>query len=322
MKDNNLIFLICQPRSGSSMIQQLLLNSEEIDSVPEPWQMLSLVHTYKVSNIQSNYNPNYTAINYVNYLESTENGLIDFKEKIKELALDIYSKQTGFNHFFLDKTPRYYHIIEELYDLFPNAKFIFLVRNPLAVFASILDYNFNGDYRKMLASNDRLDDLFLAPKLIHKQAKSNPNCITLKYEDVLSDTANQLSRVFEYLNIDMPKASLNYKIDASFQNTNAVDSKSLDSHSKPTSDYLNAWKTSIDSTQKQRLAQEYLKKIDANLESYFDYNLKEIEKTLMAHKPTKNSIFNLGLEILKQTDSQLSLKDVIKKRVFLKLKRE
>lgn len=319
MNDNNLVFLICQPRSGSSMIQQLMLNSEEIDSVPEPWQMLSLVHTFKITNIKSNYNPNYTSINYVNYLESTDNGLINFKKKIKELALALYSQHTKPNHFFLDKTPRYYHIIEELYELFPNAKFIFLVRNPLSVFASILDYNFNGDYRRMLASNDRLDDLFLAPKLIQKHTKLNPNCITLKYEDVVNDTANQLSRIFDYLNIDKPIASLNYKIDTSFQNTNAVDSKSLDSHSKATSNYVNAWKTSIDSTQKQKLAQEYLKNLDAELESYFNYDLKEIEKTLMAHKPTKNSIFNLGLDILKKTDSQLSLKDIIKKRLFLKL---
>ena len=35
MEEDKLIFLISQPRSGSSMLQQLLINSKEIESAPE-----------------------------------------------------------------------------------------------------------------------------------------------------------------------------------------------------------------------------------------------------------------------------------------------
>ena len=40
--------------------------------------------------------------------------------------------------YFLDKTPRYYLILKELEQVFPDAKFIFLFRNPVQIYASML----------------------------------------------------------------------------------------------------------------------------------------------------------------------------------------
>ena len=48
--------------------------------------------------------------------------------------------------YFLDKTPRYYLVIPELYCTFPKAHYIFLLRNPVAVLCSILETREKKDW--------------------------------------------------------------------------------------------------------------------------------------------------------------------------------
>lgn len=316
--ENKLIFLISQPRSGSSMLQQLILNSAKVESVPEPWFMLNLIYTYKENDISSAYNPNYAVINFKNYLKNTEDGICEFKNRIKSLALSLYKTGVAGN-MFLDKTPRYYHIIEELHDLFPSAKFIFLTRNPLNVFSSILDYNFKGNYAKFLYSNDRLDDLFLAPKLISKGIRSYPNNIVVKYEDIVNNPKKEIEKIFNYLEVDIPKNSDNYCIDPKFDNTTSVDTKSLHLHRVPSRNYLDSWKKSMNTTQKKILALDYINKLKASKDSCFNYNLDEILIYLKKHRPQKRTIFNLNLGYFITKEENLSLLQIIKKRIFIKL---
>ena len=322
MKGEQLIFLISQPRSGSSLLQQLILNSNEISSTPESWQMLSLIHTYKSTSINHGYNPKYTSINFLEYLNTIENGLDLFKQKIKTLALKLYAFKEDDSSYFLDKTPRYYHIIEELYELFPKAKFIFLVRNPLSVFASMLDYNFNGKYFKFLSAPDRIDDLFLAPNEICKFVKFHDNHILVKYEKLVKNPDKELRKIFNYLSLDLPKNASNYFVDEVFRLTNSIDTKSLTKNNKPTDEYLDSWKKILDTSQKKKLAIGFLNELQTKHSDYFDYNLDLILKDLQKHKPQKKYLLNLSYDLISKSDVELGLFKLIKKRLILKFQRQ
>ncbi|WP_104734339.1 sulfotransferase family protein [Hanstruepera ponticola] len=322
MQENQLLFLISQPRSGSSLLQQLLLNSEQIFSVPEPWMMLSLIHTYKSTSISSSYNPNFTASNFISFLELTDNGLKDFKSQIKELALETYNIRKPFKGYFLDKTPRYYHILEDLNELFPNAKYVFLVRNPLSVFASMLDYNFNGKYFKFLSSSDRMDDLFLAPKNISNFANKHNKHILIEYEKLVKNPELELKKIFNYLSLEVPKNMLTYNLEETFSETKSIDTKSLKKHQQATDNYIDSWKKIIDTSQKKELALGYLKELQKSYPDYFEYDLNTIITNLKKHKPKKSYIFNSSFELLTKKDEELSLGRLIKKRLILKLQRE
>lgn len=318
MNDSKLIFLISQPRSGSSLLQQLLLRSDRISSTPESWQMLQLVHTYKLSNNDGGYNAKQASINFNRYLNEADDGLKLFKEYIRKLGLSLYQDRTHQGNYFLDKTPRYYHIIEELNDLFPSAKFIFLVRNPLSVFASILDYNFKGDYKSFLSMEDRQNDLFLAPKKIGEAIHNNHTFV--RYEDLISDPQKELKRLFDYLEIDMgDKDFSSYTIEGKFKDSNAIDSKSLKEHQSPVTNYLDSWKEVIDTVQKKRLASEYLQKL-GKVDAYTNvYNIDDIIRTLDAHTHVKKSYFNLSFDYFTIPEKELSIPQLLKKRMYLKL---
>lgn len=282
----NLIFLISQPRSGSSLLQQLLLNSNMIYSTPEPWFMLSLVYFYKLPNLSGNYNPNFCQINFMRYLEKEQIELDKVKKKIKNLALDFYamSKVTK-DQYFLDKTPRYYHIIDDLMEIFPKAKFILLQRNPLSVFSSILSYNFKGNYKAFLNSEDRIYDLFAAPHKIlkHKNCENN-RCIYIKYEDLIAQPDIQMHKLFRFLEAKIPGNISEYQIDRKFLDSDAVDKKSLHHHSKPVSEYVDSWKNSIDTVAKKQCAKEYLSILGKNAVVNLGYSFDRILTDLSAHK--------------------------------------
>ena len=82
MADSKLIFLISQPRSGSSLLQQLLMLHPDIDSTPESWQMLTLIHTYKPTDTSEGYNPNFATKNFIRDLESIPGGMKKFRDII------------------------------------------------------------------------------------------------------------------------------------------------------------------------------------------------------------------------------------------------
>jgi len=52
----NLIFLISQPRSGSTLLQKILNTHSQIISASEPWIMLNPVYALRSSGIKAEYN--------------------------------------------------------------------------------------------------------------------------------------------------------------------------------------------------------------------------------------------------------------------------
>lgn len=317
MNGNQLLFLISQPRSGSSMVQQLLLNRDEISSSPEPWQMLSLIFTYKKHRVDTGYNPKFAVNNFNRFLNSTEMKLQGYKNRLQTLALELYNEKRDGSIYFLDKTPRYYHIITELYDLFPDAKFIFLVRNPLSVFSSILDYNFKGDYFEFLKSQDRLDDLFLAPKTIQKALDEQSNFISINYEDAVLSSEETINKICGYLSIPESKNTL-YELKDEFKESSALDTKSLHLHMEPVTDYIESWKKVLNTTQKKKLAIAYLQRLKSE-SSFFHYDIDLLIWQVNKHKPSKRTFFNIPFRLLTQEEQKLSILDINKKRLLRKL---
>lgn len=284
MQDNNLIFLISQPRSGSSMLQQILLQNSDIVSFPEPWFMLPLIYTYKYPGSNVIYNLNFANINFMEYLGRYENGLEQFKQEIKKLALNLYELSSpGDSQYILDKTPRYYHIADELYEMFPEAKFVFLIRNPVAVFASMLSYNFQGNLNRFLHSPDRLEDLLKAPKIIVSQKnKQRENHHFINYESIIHFPDKSLQSLSDFLGIE--PLSPEYQINTVFKESRGVDAKSVAQHNKPVSHYVDSWKSSINNKQKKASLVKYLETLGNELVAELGYDYREIIHDVTNHQ--------------------------------------
>jgi len=283
----NLLFIISQPRSGSSLLQQLLMATDEVFSVPEPWLMLPLVHIYKETEITDGYNPRYAQANIMQYINTSTATVKDIKNSIRKLALELYNyaDMPDECRYFLDKTPRYYHIVNELMELFPEAKYIFLTRSPESVFASILGYNLKGDI-KGLFGDDRQADLLKAPEVIAdiKTEGEKTNRFFLRYEDLVSDTATQLARLSEFAGLNTLDANRAvYNVKDVFKKTKSVDKKSLAKHNTVVGNYLDSWKEYIDDGMKKSLLLGYLERLGDGVCHELGYDQGRIIQKVKEH---------------------------------------
>lgn len=258
---SQLIFLISQPRSGSSMLQLMLGSHSRILTFPEPWFMLHLLYAQKLKGISTEYNAKFATLALNEFLKRIPRGQQLYDSCNRDFAFTLYDEalRESSKSIFLDKTPRYYLIADELARLFPAAKMIFLMRNPLAVFASILDYNFQGDWWRMLCQPDRRNDLLLAPKMISDVINSlGDRSITVKYERIVRNPDRELRTLSEKIDVEFEAGMLNYSGVERFAETTFVDTKSVSAHETAVSDYVDSWKKTLDSRMKVALARAYL----------------------------------------------------------------
>src|SRR3954464_9285160 len=130
----NLVFILSTPRAGSTLLGAILGNHSRLFSPNEPWLLLALHSlTEEKSRAGAWSNEHLAALALRDLLSEAQ-----FREACRAFALSAYNQkleQAG-KLIFIDKTPRYGQILPFLDELFPDAKKIWLQRNPLDVAVS------------------------------------------------------------------------------------------------------------------------------------------------------------------------------------------
>ena len=206
----NLIFLISQPRAGSTLLQRILAGHPEIHATAEPWLMLHPAYALRRQGLWAEYDACLAHEALEDFLKVLPRGQETYIEAIGRMYTSLYEGAlTGTGKtYLLDNTPRYYFSIPELHRLFPKAKYIILLRNPLAVLASILNTWVKGDWR--LLSKFRYD-LLAAPQLLLEGIELLANkAIIVHYEELVSMPEEVTRRICLFLNLDFFPNVLEY----------------------------------------------------------------------------------------------------------------
>ena len=111
---------------------------------------------------------------------------------------------------FLSKNPPHTGRVKELVKMFPNAKFIYLMRNPYTVFESTRSFFTNTIQPLKLedVSNEQLEENILSiyAKLYHKYESDKKfipegNLIEVKFEDFEADAMGMTENIYKSLSI-------------------------------------------------------------------------------------------------------------------------
>ena len=117
MKDKytgqNLIFIISQPRSGSTLLQRILAGHVQIQTSAETWLMLYPAYAFKNTGLESEFNSKWAKEGIMEFLTNYTDGDTTYIEAWRNWAGFIYGNalEKSGKKYFLDKTPRYYFII-------------------------------------------------------------------------------------------------------------------------------------------------------------------------------------------------------------------
>jgi len=172
---------------------------KEIATVYEPFILLPLLYALKDKGVYSEYNHEHAAWAIQDFIRDLPSGVEDYYTEIRRLVLNLYKKASSRDaKYFLDKTPNYIWIVEDIIKIFPGAKFIFLWRNPLSVISSILKSWHNGYWN--LYAHDAYLFQGLANLVSAYQTYADVS-VSVRYEDLVNNPRIELERVFNYLGI-------------------------------------------------------------------------------------------------------------------------
>ncbi|GEM_PF-596034 len=284
LRGHNLIFLISQPRAGSTLTQRILGNHSDIHTVSEPWLMLHPLYALSNEGYEAEYNAKWSLGAIKNFLEKLPDGEETYFEGIRRTYTYLYNSTLTVSgkQYFLDKTPRYYHIIPELYRTFPKAKYIILLRNPLAVLCSIIStWTKENWFRLYLYQHD----LLKAPiELIEGIKLLTEKCTVLHYEKLLSNPENEIKIVCDQLEINYEAEIINYGLN-NFPNWKFGDQKSVYTNKQPNSKNIDAWISHLENPQVWRVVNDYLHFLGEDIINQMGYSYEELEQIINENRP-------------------------------------
>jgi len=286
------IFLLSLPRSGSTLFQRLLAAHDEISTAPEPWILLPQIYALRERGASAEYGQVPAARAIKEFAQALPRGEDDYLEELRAFVLGLYHKASGGQgRYFLDKTPRYYFIVDELFRLFPDGKFIFLWRDPLAVVASIVETWGRGKWNLERWRHDLFDGV---PALVAAHERHEGAAVALRFEDLVSDPHASLRPVFEYLEIPYDPEIITSFSDVRLD-ARMGDKRGSSQYGTLSTDPLDKWKGVVSTVVRKQWCRNYLRHLGAHRLAVMGYDLQALLGEL-ASVPT--SIRHLGSDLL------------------------
>lgn len=200
------VFIFSLPRSGSTLLQRLLATHDQVSTASEPWLLLPHLYALRENGSYAEYGHRLAVEGISDFCALLPNGKSDYLEAVRAFALDLYGKASGGEaKYFVDKTPRYHLIVDDIMAAFPDGKFIFLWRHPLSVVASIMETWGRGKWNIFGYKVDLYSGL---ESLVEAHASHRGRVVSLCYEDLVAGEAKVLERLFDYLELEYSDALL------------------------------------------------------------------------------------------------------------------
>ncbi|MBJ6360249.1 sulfotransferase family protein [Paenibacillus sp. GCM10012307] len=252
---SNLVFLLCTPRSGSSLATVMLQNHSKVFATQEMWFLMSL-YDLKLAP--------YRPYGGTEIIKQFFNGVLPeaaYEQACRSFAVEVYNSllKSGTAEKVIDKSPRYYYLLEFIDQLFPNSKRIWLIRNPLSVIASYKKVNRHVRDRFDLKGeltqpkfNIKMADITIGLfRYMDYFSRPHPHTYRLYYEQLAINPQEEMRKLCEFLDLsyeeglerygdfmDQPKSDLFFSM--------GVGDPFVGQHTEPHTNSLDHWKEVLD----------------------------------------------------------------------------
>ena len=234
------IFILGMPRSGTSLIEQILSSHSKVYGAGE------LPHIIDISNEISNI----TRKPYPEYFDEINiSQLNSFSEKY----LSIIEHDSSGYQYCTDKMPHNFLYIGLIKSLFRNCKIIHCIRNPMDVCLSIYFHNFNSNhpYSNSLGDLGNYYNNYREIMSLWKE-KYCDDIFNIEYESLIDNPESEIRSLLDYIGLEWEDSCLYF-----YKNKRIVSTPSYHQVNKPLyktssnrwknySDYIAPLKKAID----------------------------------------------------------------------------
>jgi hypothetical protein len=275
------LFVISLPRAGSTLLQRLLMAHSAIDSCGEPWLALPLAYMLKKDGVISDYGHKSAQRSIQSFVNGLPHGEDDFYQEASTFLARLYEARSNKgSRFFLDKTPRYYKIMPQLRKMFPEAPVILLLRNPLSVFGSMLNF-IDGDLRYLPMWKN---DWMAGSRQMSALLREDTNCHVVRFEQMVSSSEKVMNGIMDFLGLRLEDQQIKSFAD---QKLDRGDPTGVKFYNHIDAAPLSSWKRSIDTHTKKRAAMQWLKMLPNDVWEEQGYDRSSTLGDLEVHKPEK-----------------------------------
>jgi hypothetical protein len=281
------IFLFSLPRSGSTLAQRILTAHPDIHSTPEPWLLLPHFYTLKYRGVYAEYDHVAAASAVEEFYGHLPGGREEYVTRLREMALRMYgSVSPRDTRYFLDKTPRYHLIVDEILAAFPEAKFIFLWRNPLAVAASMIETWASGRWNLYRHKVDLFDGL---ENLVAAYETSGDRACAVNYEDLVADPEATWQKVFDYLDLPFDGSMIETFGGVELRGRKGDPSRTR-SYDRVVREPLDRWRETLENPFRKAWCRRYLRWIGPERAAVMGYELEALLESLRSVESSRRGI--------------------------------
>lgn len=283
-KKTKQLFIISLPRSGSTLLQRILMAHSKIDSIAEPWVLLPFVYAAKPAGMMTTYSHHIASRGLSDLIGNLPNKEEDYYKFLAEFVEKMYATQVkAENGYFLDKTPKYYSILTEIDKIFPDAKYIFLFRNPVQIYGSFLSTWGNNSFTR-LEKYRHYFDITEGPRILSEGYKLlRDKSIGIQYEEFVENPEKHTRELLDYLGLEYEEGLI---ADFSSQDLKGrnVDPKA-DKYKNIEKKSLETWKSIFNTRYRKSILKNYVEGFDEDTFSVQGYNKNSILKEIDELKP-------------------------------------
>lgn len=193
------VFIIGMPRSGSTLLEQILLNHEDFASLGEDNSISSKVVAFIEQQTQTPYPA---------CLAKLTQSLI---KKARDIYIQQLTKPTTIRPYMINKLPANYQTLGLIYVLFPDAKFIYMDREFKAIAWSVYS-NYFAENEPYFCSISEFKYYYdLAQMLMaHWRTHLDKSIFTLQYEQLIDAPKDELTKLLTFLGAEYNAEMLNF----------------------------------------------------------------------------------------------------------------
>lgn len=295
------IFVFCVSRSGSTLLQRIIAAHEGVATVSEPWLLLPYAYTRRRVGVDAEYQHSLMVDAIENFCNELPRGASDYELGLRDFVLRLYREAAGPSaEYFVDKSPPYCLISEDIIRLFPEGKFIFLWRNPLSVISSVIRTWDAERWHPTLYSND----LFIGlPRLLATYGANRERSYAIRYEDMVGGDEDSLRGLMDYIGIDWDASALDSFSEVTL-NGPMGDPTGVKQYSRLSSEPQQKWKETLAAPLRREWSRRYLRYLGRDRLAVMGYDMdamvRELDEQPLDMSSLLPDIWQLAKDVAKE----------------------
>ena len=267
------VFILSLPRSGSTLVQRVLAAHDGVATASEPWLLLPWLSPLcdRLPQANSWHDDVHSAL--MDFSDRLPGGSDDYRHTVHDAALELYAAAGGPDaRFFVDKTPPYSMIVDEVARTFPEGRLVFLWRNPLSVVSSVVETFAGGRWRP----SDYPVSLFWGmTDLVAGFQRHRERAFGVRYEDLLTGDPARWRALCDYLGLPFEPEALE-SFSAVELTGRMGDPTGVHRYQELSTETMGKWKATVSTPVRKAWCRRYLRWLGADRLAMMGYSQAEL----------------------------------------------